>query len=130
MTDTNQRRVIPGVLTSKRSGKGSGIMTATPIGRIAVLYLALVAACVAALVVGFTHLRREPPVETKAATAPPAVSPPASGARDEGPAALATARAEANALAATPCLSPRSPDTHAAVPVFDNARIERNSDAG
>jgi nucleoid-associated protein YgaU len=129
MTGTNQRRVNPGVLTSQRSSQGSCIMTATSIGRIAVLYLALVAACVAALVVGFTHLRREPPVETRAATAAPAVSPPASGARDEGSGALATAQAEANAAAAAPAVSPRSPDTNEAVPVFDIARIERTGDA-
>jgi signal transduction histidine kinase len=54
----------------------------------------------AALVFGITHVQREPPVETRAATAAPAVSPPASGARDEGSAALATAQAEANAVAA------------------------------
>jgi len=93
------------------------------------LYLALVAACVAALVVGFTHLRREPPVETRAATAAPAVSPPASGARDEGSGALATAQAEANAAAAAPAVSPRSPDADESVPVFDIARIERTGDA-
>src|SRR5216684_8387629 len=129
MIGTNQRRVNPGVLTSQRSGQGSRIMSTTSIGRIAVLYLALVAACVAALVVGFTHLRREPPVETRAATAAPAVSPPASGARDEGSAALATAQAEANAVAAAPAVSPRSPDTDESVPVFDIARIERTGDA-
>jgi nucleoid-associated protein YgaU len=103
-------------------------MTATSIGRIAVLYLALVAACVAALVVGFTHLLREPPVETRAATAAPVVSPPTSGARDEGSGALATAQAEANAAAA-PAVSPRSPDTDESVPVFDIARIEPTGDA-
>jgi nucleoid-associated protein YgaU len=81
--------------------------------------LALVAACGAALVVGVTHVRRQPPVEPRAATAAPAVSPPASGARDEGSAALATAQAE----------SPRSPDTDESVPVFDIARIERTGDA-
>src|SRR5258705_1563527 len=108
MTDTNQRRVIPGVLTSQRSGQGSRIMTATPIGRTAVPYLALVAACVAALVVGFMHLRREPPVETRAATAAPAVSPPASGSRDGGPGAPAAAPAESNAAAAEPAASHRS----------------------
>ncbi len=81
--------------------------------------LALVAACGAALVVGITHVRREPPVEPRAATAAPAVSPAASGARDEGSAALATAQAE----------SPRSPDTDESVPVFDIARIERTGDA-
>jgi nucleoid-associated protein YgaU len=104
-------------------------MTATSIGRTAVPYLALVAACVAALVVGFMHLRREPPVETRAATAAPAVSPPASGSRDEGSAALAAAQAEANAVAAELAVSPRSPVTDESVPVFDIARIERTGDA-
>src|SRR6266481_1281563 len=129
MTGTNQRRVNPGVLTSQRSSQGSRIMTATSIGRIVVPYLALVAACGAALVFGITHLQPEPPVETKAATAAPAISPPASGARDEGSAALATAQAEANAVAAAPAVSPRSPDTDKSVPVFDIARIERTGDA-
>src|SRR5665647_2945640 len=129
MTRTNRRRVNPGVLTSQRSSQGSRIMTATSIGRIVVPSLALVAACGAALVFGITHLRREPPVETRAATAAPAVSPPASGARDEGSAALATAQAEANAAAAALAASPRSPDTSESVPVFDIARIERTGDA-
>src|SRR5450759_5986660 len=112
MTGTNRRRVNPGVLTSQRSSQGSRIMTATSIGRIVVPSLALVAACGAALVFGITHLRREPPVETRAATA-----------------ALATAQAEANAVAAAPTVSPRSPDTDESVPVFDIARIERTGDA-
>jgi nucleoid-associated protein YgaU len=104
-------------------------MTATSIGRIVVPSLALVAACGAALVVGITHVRRQPPVETRAATAAPAISPAASGARDEGSAALATAQAEANAVAAPLAVSPRSPDTDESVPVFDIARIERTGDA-
>src|SRR6202166_3287747 len=119
----------PGVLTSQRSGQRSRIMTATSIGRIVVPYLALVAAFGAALVFGITHVRREPPLETKAATAAPVVSPPASGARDKGSGALATAQAEANAAAAAPAVSPRSPDTDESVPVFDIARIERTGDA-
>src|SRR5450759_2409828 len=130
MTGTNQRRVNPGVLTSQRSSQGSRIMTATSIGRIVVPSLALVAACGAALFFGITHLRREPPVETRAsATAAPAFSPPASGAREEGSAALATAQAEANAAAAALAVSPRSPDTDEFVPAFDIARIERTGDA-
>jgi nucleoid-associated protein YgaU len=104
-------------------------MTSTSIGRIVVPSLGLVAACGAALVFGITHVRREPPVETRAATAAPVVSPPASGARDEGSAALAMALAEANALAAAPAASPHSPDTDESVPVFDIARIERTGDA-
>jgi nucleoid-associated protein YgaU len=129
MTETNRRRVSPGGADGQRSGQGSRIMTTTSIGRIVVPSLALVAACGAALVFGITHVRREPPVETRAATAAPAVSPPASGAQDEGSAALATTQAEANAMAAAPAVSPRSPDTDESVPVFDIARIERTGDA-
>jgi nucleoid-associated protein YgaU len=104
-------------------------MSVTSIGRIVLLSLALVATCGAALVFGIPHVRREPPVETRAATAAPAVSPPASGDREEGSAAFATAQAEANAIAAAPAVSPRSPDTDESVPVFDIVRIERTGDA-
>ena len=117
------------MLTSQRSSQGSRNMTAKSMGRIVVPSLALVAVCGAALVVGITHVRREPPVETRAATAAPAASPPPSDARDEGSAALATAQVEANAVAAAPAVSPRSPDTDESVPVFDIARIERTGDA-
>jgi hypothetical protein len=109
-------------------------MTATSIARIVVPPLALVAACGAALVFGITHVRREPPVETKAATAAPAILLPASGARDEGSAALATAQAKANAVAAPLAVSPRSPDTDESVPAFDipalSERVTRSSPAG
>src|SRR5216683_2659665 len=104
-------------------------MTATSIGRIVVPSLGLVAACGAVLIVGITHMRRGPPVETRAATAAPAVSPPASGARDEGPAALATVQAEANAVGGALAVSPSSPETDESVPAFDIARIERTGDA-
>src|ERR1700724_4305858 len=119
MTETNRRRVSPGGADGQRSGQGSRIMTTTSIGRIVVPSLALVAACGAALVLGITHLRREPPVETRAATAAPAVAPPASGARDEGSAALATAQAKANAVPAAPAVSLRSPESDEAAAVFD-----------
>jgi len=59
----------------------------------------------------------------------PAVAPPASGARDEGSAALATAQAKANAAVAALAVSPRSLDTDESVPVFDIARIEPTGDA-
>ena len=71
------------------------------------------------------HVQRQPPIETTAATA----APPVSGTRDEGPAALATAQAEANTLAAGLGVSPRSPNADESVPVFDIARIERTGDA-
>ena len=64
-------------------------MTATSMSRMVVPFMAFVAACGMALVLAIQHVRREPPVDTKAATAALAVSKPASGARDQGPAALA-----------------------------------------
>jgi nucleoid-associated protein YgaU len=103
-------------------------MIATSIGRMVVPSLALVATS-AALVFGITHVRREPSVETRAATAAPAVSPPASSARDEGSAVLATAQAEASAATAALAVTPRSSDTDESVPVFDIVRIERTGDA-
>src|ERR1700682_2084193 len=119
----------PEELTSQRFEQGSRIMTTTSIGRIVVPSLGLVAACGAVLFVGITHMRRGPPVETRAATAAPAVSPPASGARDESPAALATVQSEANAVGAALAVSPSSPETDEAVPAFDIARIEQTGDA-
>ena len=104
-------------------------MTGTSIARIVVPSLVLAAACGAALVFFITHERREPSVETRAATAAPAVPPPALGARDEGSAPLATAQAEANAVAVAPAVSPRSPDSTESEPAFDIARIEPTGDA-
>jgi nucleoid-associated protein YgaU len=104
-------------------------MIATSIGRIVVPSLVLVAACGAALAFGITHIWREPPLETRAATVAPAVSPTASGAQDKGPAVLATAQAEADAvMAAALAVSSRSPNTDESVPTFDIARIERTGD--
>ena len=65
-------------------------------------YLALSAACGAALVFGFPHLRREPPVEIRAATA------------------------AATALVVPPDSSDRGDES---MPVFDVARVEGAGDA-
>ena len=83
-------------------------------------FITFVAACGVALVFTIQHVRREPPVDTKAATAAPAVSKPASGARDQGPAALAAAQAKADALAAALAGSPVPPDSGDGVPAFFN----------
>jgi len=125
MIATNRRRINPSGRRASDSNKGSRIMTATSIGRIVVPSLGLVAACGAVLFVGITHMRRGPPVETRAATASPAVS----GARDQSPAALATVQAEANAVGAALAVSPSSPETDESVPAFDIARIEQTGDA-
>lgn len=100
-------------------------MTVTLIGRLVVL--TLVTACGAALVFGTAHIWREPPAATKAATAAPSVSPPASNVRDEP--GLVNTQAEINATADALALPPRSPNTDESVPAFDVARVERTGDA-
>src|ERR1700721_1231789 len=62
------------------------IMPAASMSRIVLLAFA---ACGIPLVFAIQHFRREPPVDTEAATAAPAVSKPASGAPDQNPSALA-----------------------------------------
>jgi nucleoid-associated protein YgaU len=90
--------------------------------------MAFVAACGMALVFPIQHARREPPVDTKAATAAPAVSKPPSGAPDQEPAALA-ALAKANTLAAALAGSAVPPDGGDGEPAFDIARIEPTGEA-
>jgi nucleoid-associated protein YgaU len=118
-----------GGLMSQRFDQRTRIMTATSIVRVVVPSLALVAALGTVLVVGITGVQREPPVETRVAIAAPAVSPPALGARDDNPAALARVQAEASAVGAALAISPGPPETDESMPVFDIARIERTGDA-
>src|SRR4029453_17865644 len=91
--------------------------------------LAFVAACGIPLLCGIRHSRREPPVDTKAALAAPAVAKPASDARDQDPAAVAAAQAKANAVAAALAGPPIPPDSGDGVPAFDIARIEPTGEA-
>jgi nucleoid-associated protein YgaU len=92
-------------------------------------FMAFVVAGGLALAFAIQHVRREPPVDAKAATAAPAISKPASDAPDQAAAKLAAAQAEANALAAA--LPPSSPpaDSGDGVPAFDVARIEPTGEA-
>ena len=91
--------------------------------------LAFVAACGVSLAFAIQHFRREPPVDTKAALAAPAVAKPASDARDQDPAAVAAAQAKANAVAAALAGPPIPPDSGDGVPAFDIARIEPTGEA-
>ncbi len=104
-------------------------MTTTSLSRKVVPSMAFVAACGMALVFAIQHVRREPPVDIKAATAAPAASKPASDARDQGPAALAAAQAKASAVAAALAGPPVPPDSGDGVPAFDIARIEPTGEA-
>src|SRR3954468_1623823 len=101
------------------------IMTATSMNRM--VLLAFVAGIPLVLVV--QHFRGEPPVDNKAATAAPAVSKPASGARDQGPAALAAVQAKADAVAAALAGSPVPPASEDGGPAFDVARLEPTGEA-
>ena len=89
--------------------------------------LAFVAACGIPLVFAIQHFRHEPPVDTKAALAAPAVAKPASDARDQDP--VAAAQAKANAVAAALAGPPIPPDSGDGVPAFDIARIEPTGEA-
>src|SRR5258707_2300215 len=104
-------------------------MTPLSMSRMVVPLMGFVAAGGMALVLAIKPARREPPVDPKASTAAPAVSKPASGARDQGPAALAAAQAKADALAAALAGSPATADSGDGVPAFDIARIEPTGEA-
>jgi nucleoid-associated protein YgaU len=104
-------------------------MTTTPLSRMVVLSMAFVAVCGMALVFAIQYVRREPPVDIKAATAAPVASKPASDAREQGPDALAAAQAKASAVAAALAGPPIPPDSGDGVPAFDIARIEPTGEA-
>src|SRR6476660_6811103 len=101
-------------------------MSATSMNRM--MLLAVVAACGVSLAFAIQHFRREPPVDTKAALAAPAVAKPASDARDQDP-AVAAAQAKSNAVAAALAGPPIPPDSGDGVPAFDVARIEPTGEA-
>jgi nucleoid-associated protein YgaU len=86
------------------------------------------AACGVALAFAIQHVR-EPPAETLAATTAPMISKPASNAREQSPAALAKAQAEANAVVDALIGSPPSPEGGNNVPTFDVASIEPTGEA-
>ena len=103
-------------------------MTITSLSRMVGPSMAFVAASGMALFFAIQHVRREPPVDIKAATATPASSKPALDARDQGPAALTAAQAKANAVA-TALAGPPVPSDGDGVPAFDIARIESTGEA-
>src|ERR1700710_1375582 len=110
------------------------MMTATSTRRMVVPLAAacgvpLVGACALAFVSALQPVRREPPVNTRAATTAPAVSKPAPGVQDQGSAALAAAQAKTDAVAAALAGSPLPLESADGVPAFDVARIEPSGEA-
>jgi nucleoid-associated protein YgaU len=104
-------------------------MTAPSISRMAVPYVAFAAACAVGVVFAVQYVRREPPADTKVATAAPAALKPASGVRDQAPAALAAVQSQAGALTDALAGSPPPPTNSDGVPSFDVARIEPSGEA-
>ena len=103
-------------------------MTAPATSRMIVPLAALAVGCGLALVLAIQHLRREPPVEIKVASAVPAVSTPASA--KPGPEPLQSVQAQANALIAGLAGSPALPKSDdVGEPTFDVARIEPTGEA-
>jgi nucleoid-associated protein YgaU len=101
-------------------------MTAISASRTIIPFLAF-AACGVALALTIQHIRREPTVDT--ATIAPSISKPASDARGQSSAPLATAKVEANAVVDALIGQPPSPESSDGVPTFDVARIEPTGEA-
>jgi nucleoid-associated protein YgaU len=103
------------------------LMTAISASR-KIIPIVAFAACGVALAFAIQHVR-EPPAETLAATTAPMISKPASNAREQSPAALAKAQAEANAVVDALIGPPPSPEGGNNVPTFDVVSIEPTGEA-
>src|ERR1700681_3355861 len=101
-------------------------MISKSLGQIAVPSLAIVAACVAVLLLGSPHARREG-TEPRTAIPTSAIAPPIPRAQAEGSSVLATAEADASAVGVALGVVRRVTDD--SVPVFDVARIETTGEA-
>ena len=102
-------------------------MTAISISRIVLPLVAVVAA--GGVVFAIQYVRREPPADTMAAMTAPAISKPASDAREQSAAPLAKAKSEANAVVDALIGSPPSAENSDGVPTFDVASIEPTGEA-
>ena len=102
-------------------------MTAISISRIVLPLVAVVAA--GGVVFAIQYVRREPPADTRAAMTAPAISKPASDAREQSATSLAKAKSEANAVVDALIGSPPSPESGNGVPTFDVASIEPTGEA-
>src|SRR5262245_7279137 len=102
-------------------------MTAMSISRIVVALAAFVAA--GGLVFAIQYVRREPPVDSRIATAIPAIPTPAPDAQEPNAASLARAKSETNAVMDSLIGSPSPPESGDGVPTFDVARIEPTGEA-
>ncbi len=104
-------------------------MTAITMGRIGVPYLAIAAACGAAVALGIIQVRHYAMPEPQAAPPPAVTSAPAPPVQDPMSHALAALQDQATAVApAAPSPSP-APQADERMPAFDVARIEETGEA-
>jgi nucleoid-associated protein YgaU len=101
-------------------------MTAISISRIVLPLVAVIAA--GGVVFAIQYVRREPPADMAAMSAP-AISKPASDAREQSAASLTKAKSEANAVVDALIGSPPSAENSNGVPTFDVASIEPTGEA-
>jgi len=107
-------------------------MAAMSMSRMIALILAVLVAGGTAITFAIQYNRREPPVESKAATAATAgavLSKPVPDAPDRPQATLPKVQAEVSALAETLAGSPKPPAADKGLPAFDVARVEPTGDA-
>jgi nucleoid-associated protein YgaU len=101
-------------------------MTAISISRIVLPLVAVIAA--GGVVFAIQYVGREPPADMAAMSAP-AISKPASDAREQSAASLTKAKSEANAVVDALIGSPPSAENSDGVPTFDVASIEPTGEA-
>lgn len=104
-------------------------MTARSMIRMVVPFVIVAAACGVVFVFAVQHSRQGSAVETETATAAPSVSEPAPEARDQSPAGLTAAQAQATAVVAGLAGSLAPLDSRDDGPAFDIARIEPTGEA-
>jgi nucleoid-associated protein YgaU len=102
-------------------------MTAISINRIVLALVALVAA--GGVVFAIQYVRREPPVDSRIATATPVIPKPAPDAQERSAASLAKAKSETDAVMDALIGSPPPPDNGGSVPTFDVASIQPTGEA-
>src|SRR5215468_3069066 len=102
-------------------------MTAISISRIVLALVGFVTA--GGVVFAIQYVRREPPVDSRIATAIPVIPKPAPDAQEQNAGSLARAKSETNAVVDALVGSPSSPESRDDVPTFDVASIEPTGEA-
>src|ERR671937_3144493 len=114
------------MVAGRRSGRWAKTMIKISMNRVVVPVIGLVMASGIATAVAIQYIWREPVVDQSGASVAPR---PVAEERTKGPAALAAAQTEANAVAAALAGSTAAPESADGNPAFDVARIEPSGEA-